>query len=252
MRPTRLPSTPTETSPLLSLAAELRNTVYRYALVSADPIETCKQVYQEASQIFYAENTFHYTALDGDCGPLASWLVSIGKKNAHAISRIVIGHKVSRAALDMMVEEQVNKEVFDRHNCRGSPNQQYDSSFVQMEAGSGRLRDVITDFGLSPNIFALPVPWTYCDSTLSYLPAYRLWGMKIYSDLAECLLEKGVIPGVHDYLGVHEDYRPDRAQHGPNGGDCWLCHDETEVKTMVPSSPLFRREVRRAWLRLTG
>ncbi|KAK3712094.1 hypothetical protein LTR37_009185 [Vermiconidia calcicola] len=171
-----------ETSPSLSLAAELRDSIYRYALVSADPIEvsalachsekhasnllqTCKEVYQEANHIFYAENTFHYTALDGDCGPLASWLVAIGKENALAISRIVINHKVSPAALGMMVEEHANKEVFGRHSCYGSLDQQYESSYLQIEDGMTRLRDVITDFGLSSNIFPLPVPWTYRDTT---------------------------------------------------------------------------------------
>ncbi|KAK4544202.1 hypothetical protein LTR36_004412 [Oleoguttula mirabilis] len=62
-------------SPLLALAPELRNMIYRSVLISADPIDiscedaatppailaTCRQIKEEATSIYYGENTFSAT-----------------------------------------------------------------------------------------------------------------------------------------------------------------------------------------------
>ena len=74
-------------SPLLSLPAELRNTIYRYALLEPDEIEVerqqhmqpallriCRQVRSEASPMFYNENKFKAVSTDlSAIAPATHW-----------------------------------------------------------------------------------------------------------------------------------------------------------------------------------
>jgi len=74
---------------LLELSAELRNTIYRLALVSEDPIEledadippmdppllkTCRQIRSEARGIFYKENKVIFLVEDWDISRIVKWL----------------------------------------------------------------------------------------------------------------------------------------------------------------------------------
>ena len=110
-------------SPLLELPAELRNNIYRYALVSDDPIyitpdglrtrkallQTCEQIKNEATGIFYAENVFitKYavksswlrTANESREFPFR-WLASIGPANAEAISKFVIEYELPKVFMN--------------------------------------------------------------------------------------------------------------------------------------------------------
>lgn len=75
-------------SPLLSLPPEMRNRIYRFALVEEDDIEipsggpfpsdppllrTCSQIRGEAISIFYLENTFSFTIEDFNAGKYLEW-----------------------------------------------------------------------------------------------------------------------------------------------------------------------------------
>ena len=68
-------TTTLQESPLLALAAELRNRIYRYALASGVPIDvsttnttsaallaTCHEIRGEAIGIYFSENTFEFKA----------------------------------------------------------------------------------------------------------------------------------------------------------------------------------------------
>ena len=106
--------TESQNSRLLNLAAELRNSIYQYALISDTPIcinqddirsrsaliQVCKQIREEASQSFYAENKFFTTAIDGNCDTAISWLKAIGKKNAGHMHRLIINLELRECALD--------------------------------------------------------------------------------------------------------------------------------------------------------
>ena len=74
---------------LFELSPELRNTIYRLALVSNNTIEvgaadappmdppllmTCRQIRREARGIYYQENTVNFTALDYDVRKIVTWL----------------------------------------------------------------------------------------------------------------------------------------------------------------------------------
>lgn len=72
------PTTPNEISfPFLKLPAELRNSIYRYAVVRISPIDidatglqepallwVSKQIRQEAAPIFWSENKLRITTVD--------------------------------------------------------------------------------------------------------------------------------------------------------------------------------------------
>lgn len=90
-------------SPFFSkLAPELRNKTYRYALVSKDEIDfsitrfrahtqflhVCRQIKVEATQIFYAENTFLIDDVEKQTLGVAQTLRLIGRGRARDIRKI--------------------------------------------------------------------------------------------------------------------------------------------------------------------
>lgn len=75
-----------EPSALLELPPELRNDVYRLVLCNGNPVSVtatnlpeppllavCKQIRDEAVQIYYSENTFHIEDEDYECTALQLW-----------------------------------------------------------------------------------------------------------------------------------------------------------------------------------
>ncbi|KAK5120769.1 hypothetical protein LTR85_005835 [Meristemomyces frigidus] len=97
-----------QTSPLLSLPPELRNNIYSFALtptnetpeneieVPADGrlahpslLKVCKQITEEATELYYATTTFYLSFTPSDLSPVKSWLDIIGTKNATVIDRVV-------------------------------------------------------------------------------------------------------------------------------------------------------------------
>ncbi|KAK3712091.1 hypothetical protein LTR37_009182 [Vermiconidia calcicola] len=110
---------------LTTLPAELRNKIYRYALLSEDAIaiaaarskssllETCKRIRHEASSIFYSENIFVWQATDGNCNGLISWLAAIGPESAASIPQLKIDFQLSdifRAAAPTTEISNVTRE----------------------------------------------------------------------------------------------------------------------------------------------
>jgi len=96
-----------ERSPLLDLPPELRNTVWRFALVrktkidmskestTAEPalLVACKQIREEGLGIYYGENMFSLGAelVDWDWSTtLSDWLSAIGHERAGRIARLCI------------------------------------------------------------------------------------------------------------------------------------------------------------------
>lgn len=94
-------------SPLLNLAAELRNHIYRYTVVSAAHINikheqhggippallaTCRQVREEVTSIFYSENTF-ILAFSEPC--VARWLRVTGRDRCQMIKTVRIPYGTS-------------------------------------------------------------------------------------------------------------------------------------------------------------
>ena len=50
----------------------------------------CKQIKNEAEDVFWSENTFHDVAKDGDLEPIIDWLTYIGKSKASRIRKLLI------------------------------------------------------------------------------------------------------------------------------------------------------------------
>lgn len=79
------PDPPDQTSPLLGLPGELRNRIYRAALLEdhidvtnasfTEPglLRTCKLIRHEAGPIFYTENTFEIEVRDYDSAAIVKW-----------------------------------------------------------------------------------------------------------------------------------------------------------------------------------
>ncbi|KAK3626266.1 hypothetical protein LTR56_019937 [Elasticomyces elasticus] len=96
-------------SPLLKLAAELRNAIYSEVLIKPGVtrvqrlimpplVQTCRQVRADSLQLYYANNTFHVG--DGSCDPqefcdeqLLPWLRSIDVSAVKTLSKIRIDDK---------------------------------------------------------------------------------------------------------------------------------------------------------------
>ncbi|KAK4544193.1 hypothetical protein LTR36_004403 [Oleoguttula mirabilis] len=108
-------STPTvhsqQGSPLLKLAAELRNNIYELVLIADSPIDTrdkkaakvpallstCKHMRYEAAAIYYGQNTFSGAVGLGDINQkrksnlsIFSWLRAIGKEHCALIAKIIL------------------------------------------------------------------------------------------------------------------------------------------------------------------
>ena len=100
-------------SALLRLAAELRNRIYRYTLISDLPIDmstttatsaaallaTCHQIRREARSMYYTENTFIAKAygMRSDC--IKRWLDNVGPTHCAMMPKLEI-HHVSTCATD--------------------------------------------------------------------------------------------------------------------------------------------------------
>ncbi|KAK3717483.1 hypothetical protein LTR37_005873 [Vermiconidia calcicola] len=107
-------SAPHSSAPeLLDLPAELRNAIYRHALVPTDPIDirtartdssllrTCKQIYWEARPIFFSKNDFAYAVSNfnsrgDDFRTVVRWLDGIGKENAESIKNFAMQFQAAR------------------------------------------------------------------------------------------------------------------------------------------------------------
>lgn len=111
-------------SPLLSLAPELRNKIYRLVLTSKEPLlvarttisthkallDTCAKVRNEARSIFWAENTFHVVIDGNDVTPIIAWINSL-ESNARLITRIFLDIALSPEAHKVLAEA-ANKRPF--------------------------------------------------------------------------------------------------------------------------------------------
>lgn len=103
-------------SPLLDkLPAELRNDIYSLVLISGDPIDvedmksihartallrTCRQVREEASGLFYGDNTFRTLwTIDEEITGL-SWLFRLGHARASQITRMIIAPNISNGRFE--------------------------------------------------------------------------------------------------------------------------------------------------------
>lgn len=101
-----------QSSPLLDLAAELRNYIWRLALTTDGQVkidkttflqhkallDTCRQIRNEALQIFYAENEFLITAESFVVAGSSKWLSTIGDFRS-VITRIQIDIPLSTASI---------------------------------------------------------------------------------------------------------------------------------------------------------
>lgn len=121
-------STTDLTSPLLGLAPELRNNIYHLFLVGEDGmmlidrqqilehtslLKTCHQVREEASAIFYAENTFHTTLTSYTGEVLLSWLHSLAPAHKRAITNFIITLKLRDLTLPV-IEESLTAHLAPR------------------------------------------------------------------------------------------------------------------------------------------
>ncbi|CZT17441.1 uncharacterized protein RCC_03275 [Ramularia collo-cygni] len=82
------PVRPTDPPTLLNLAANVKNIIYRSALLEEDPIVitsarysrnggllgTCKQVRKEALSIYYEESHFKHAITNFDPRPIKNWM----------------------------------------------------------------------------------------------------------------------------------------------------------------------------------
>lgn len=100
-------STNAQNSPLLSkIPAELRIEIYRLALVSKDSItvnrsqirgqrsllQTCHQIREEASKIYYSENAFTITSARRDINRIPQFVSTKDKSIGQMISKLTITH----------------------------------------------------------------------------------------------------------------------------------------------------------------
>ena len=105
-------------SRLLTLPAELRNTIYRFVLINEDfvPVsqevishltpllQTCQQTKAEASGIFYAENTFTTTASvpGAATSQAAAWVHSLSTTDASAIKLLQVKWLLPRSSMRLL------------------------------------------------------------------------------------------------------------------------------------------------------
>lgn len=106
-------SSPRE-SLLLKLPGELRNTIYRHALVKSKSIEpdtaeakadlallqVNQQIRREAIKIYYSENTFFFRYSNKIVGVLQKWAPSLGKQQARLIPSITFERDIEANWLD--------------------------------------------------------------------------------------------------------------------------------------------------------
>ena len=114
---------PHQNSPLLCLPAELRNQIYTSLFDLENKVEvpvagrvtrppllkTCRSITEEASHLYYANSNFHATITPNNAADLISWLLSIGRKNSHAISEISISCDLSSATKLRCLEQQLRQ-----------------------------------------------------------------------------------------------------------------------------------------------
>ncbi|KAK5164608.1 uncharacterized protein LTR77_009814 [Saxophila tyrrhenica] len=110
-------------SPLLRLPAELRNAVYRFSLISDDPIQlkvntiktpkallkTCTQIRNEATTLYWAENIFSID-LDG-LKQAHRTLKGAGYARIQSISRILVCFDFCRPEWKQMADGEVREEI---------------------------------------------------------------------------------------------------------------------------------------------
>lgn len=98
------PATVAIGAPFFKLPAELRNSIYRYIVVSDDPVyiaptsikrhtrllQTCNQIRGEASRIFCEENVFCIAPAFRWYHVAVAWTASIGQDKARAVSCLML------------------------------------------------------------------------------------------------------------------------------------------------------------------
>lgn len=136
-----------ESSPLLTLPPELRNSIYRMVIVFPQSIRfgtsegkpallaTCKQIHNESVQIFWAENTFEATYLDTDRCHLLQRLNSLGQAKCSSICKLQLSWMVTAA----------ETEEFRKTSDRDQTVQELILDFARPQAAyEGLARDFIT------------------------------------------------------------------------------------------------------------
>lgn len=136
-------------SPLARLAPEIRNRVYGLVLQRPDAIvltvngrdcrisdnashewllalpATCKQLRDETTQMFYAQNTFQLQGQDSGASQLLAWQKAIGKEGRKALRLIIIDTgEVHQAAFDNTVMSAIWKlwSTTESLRCQSNAN----------------------------------------------------------------------------------------------------------------------------------
>lgn len=106
-QPPRVFDTDAEGSPLLRLPAELRNMIYRQALIGPQPLMTdtiafqeppllltCKEIRSEAAPLFFAENTFRVSTDEYKITAYLKWrqVVMAAEKRKEACTAATLKH----------------------------------------------------------------------------------------------------------------------------------------------------------------
>jgi hypothetical protein len=118
-----------QASPLLNLPPELRNIIYREVLVSDEPIEAnlscrgtttrlgvrqgllqiCRQIHEEAHDIFWSENRFHFTSPNYTVREVDNLLRRVDCRKAAPVTNLTIelqcyyGYQVTLEGYSMLV-----------------------------------------------------------------------------------------------------------------------------------------------------
>ncbi|KAK5111943.1 hypothetical protein LTR85_011690 [Meristemomyces frigidus] len=89
-------------SPLLTLPAELRNSIWEYVAAEPDRIlvtpslvlppwlSTCKQIRQEAQKLWYTSNTFQFVIIDLDTSLVSAWCLHTCSRSINGLSPVIL------------------------------------------------------------------------------------------------------------------------------------------------------------------
>ena len=115
------------TSRLLRLPAELRNKIYHHTLTASEGqhveltaikqhsalLRTCSQIRKEATDIFYANNTFVITDCLAQLAEINYLVKNVGGSNK-LISKVVVHIKLPKAAADVLPRALIEDQAFQQ------------------------------------------------------------------------------------------------------------------------------------------
>lgn len=162
-----------QSSALLALPAELRNTIYHTVLKAEDEnheqsqnlskrigiLQTCRQVREEASSIFFAETTFAFRVSIDGTEKLTAWLTTIGPKNASLLTSLVITIVPSQATqeFELMFKAAARarkpKQALKLWRCHiGQPSRALGRAIVSAGVRSAAVKVVDGTVGVDENV----------------------------------------------------------------------------------------------------